>query len=121
MKEPMKTALRALLIAPEPQMIADVINRVKCISIREGHRDYVAGYPILIGCPKANWAVMVDCTYVCWSTLEEVPEGDLEADGFLTHTDALAQLQRFYPRMTLNSAVTVIRWACARGCLTGDM
>lgn len=117
----MKTALRALLIAPEPQMIADVINRVKCISIRKGHRDYVAGQPILIGCPKTNWAVMADVVEVIHCTLEEITFEDLEADGFLTHTDALDQLQRFYPHMTLDSAVTVIKWACARGCLTGDM
>lgn len=117
----MKTALRALLIAPEPQMIADVINRVKCISIREGHRDYVAGQPILIGCPKTNWAVMADCTDVHWRPLGEVEEDDLTADGFIDHEHALKELQRFYPNMTLNSMVTVIEWACARGCLTGDM
>lgn len=117
----MKTALRALLITPEPQMIADVINRVKCIAILRGHRDYVAGQPILIGCPKANWAVMADCVKVKHRVLGSVNEEDLRADGFPNREKALEELQRFYPDMTLDSEVTVIKWVCARGCLTGDM
>lgn len=115
----MKTALRALLIAPEPYMISDVITGIKCVSIREGHRDYVAETPLLIGCPTANWAVMADCTDVEWTSLGEVIDEDLQADGFHNLEDALAQLQRFYPHMTLDSAVTVIKWENVRGCLIG--
>ena len=115
----MKTALRALLIAPESNMISSVIMGLKLISIREGHRDYVVGQPILIGCPTANWAVMADCTEVTHCQLRDVSLDDIFDDGFSSREEALLGLQQFYPKLNMDSDVTVLKWNNVRGALSG--
>lgn len=115
----MKTALRALLIAPEPSEITEILLGKRCISIREGHRDYVEG-PILIGCHIANWAVMADVTKVRHTLLQELSFDEIFDAGLEDHTEMYRQLQQFYPYIAYHSPVTVIRWENVRGTLTGE-
>ena len=112
----MKQPLYALLIAPDEEMRHRVETGEKTITIREGHRDYRAG-PVMLCCEKVPWAVMADITDVRHCALREIAEDEWTADGFVSQADLLAKMRRFYPKLELDSAVTVIRWKDARGAL----
>lgn len=104
----MKRALQAILIAGE-QAKNDVLNGTKIITIREGHRDYTNG-PVLIGCHILNWATMKNIVRVELTTLKNVSLDDIMKDGFVDHNNALNQLRKFYPNMTMDSEVSVVEW-----------
>lgn len=104
----MKRALQGILIAGEEMRDATLAGR-KCITIREGHRDYTLG-PVLLGCHILNWATMGEIIEVRHTILERVSRDELKDDGFLNWTDAILGLKKFYPNIDLDSDVTVIRW-----------
>lgn len=112
----MKNPLYALLVAPDDQMRLDIVRKIKKISIREGHRDYRLG-PVMLCCHLVPWAVMAHITEVRHCALREVTKEEYQADGFKTQKALLEGLKRFYPTMTLDSPVTVIRWDNVRGKL----
>ena len=105
----MKDVLQALLIAGET-MRDDVFDGIKCISIREGHRKYIVGKPIILCCHRLNWATMREVTEVMHVTLKDVSSDDYQADGFSTQGEMLDGLRKFYPNVDLDSPVTVIKW-----------
>ncbi|HTK60316.1 MAG TPA: ASCH domain-containing protein [Candidatus Baltobacteraceae bacterium] len=113
----MKQPLTALLIAPDEGMRYDIETGQKTITIREGHRDYRAGQAVMLSCHLVPWAVQADITDVKHCVLREVTEDEWRDDGFVSQDDLLTQMHRFYPALTLDSAVTVIRWTNARGAL----
>ena len=104
----MKRALQGILMAGETMRDA-VLADTKKITIREGHRDYTIG-PVLIGCHYLNWAVFRIIIHVRHTTLGEVTRGECLADGCNSLEELLRMLQQFYPDLTLESKVTVIRW-----------
>ncbi len=111
----MKNPLYGLLIADDAQMRFNLITGVKRISIREGHRDYKNG-PMLIGDPENSFfIVMVDITEVKHLLLSDVTLEEWEADGFVSQEDMLTQLKQFYPKITLDSPVTILLWNKVRG------
>ena len=112
----MKPALQALLIAPDHDMRTHILYGGKTITIRKGHRDYKPG-PVMLCCHVVPWAVLAEITDVRHCALQEVTEEEYEADGFLSQEDLLKGLQKYYPNMTLDSPVTVIRWKDAKGFL----
>lgn len=110
--------LQALLIA-QGNMVAEVISGQKRISIREGHRDYHAGKPVMLCCHIANWCLMADIVSVRHCTLEDVTDEEMRADGFDTRGVCLSCLQVYYPDITWESPVTVITWDNVRGGMLG--
>lgn len=110
----MKQPLQALLIAGEAMGRGTILGH-KTISIREGHRGYRAGEPLILCCEKIGWSAMADVTSVRHCALKEVSENELLDDGFPNHAVALETLQRFYPNMSMDSDVTIIRWNNVRG------
>lgn len=114
----LKPPLYALLIAPDRKMRSDIIQKVKKITIREGHRDYKAGHPVMLCCPIEPWAVMADIVSVRHTWLAEVSEDEWRDDGFKSREDLLIGLKKYYPDLNLNSPITVIRWENVRGALT---
>lgn len=112
----MKQPLQALLIAPDETMRANILTGLKRITIREGHRDYREG-PTMVCCHLEPWAVQVYITKVSHRTLAEVSEAEWEADGFRSQENMLDEMRQYYPTMTLDSPVTVIRWENAQGKL----
>ncbi len=110
----MKNPLYALLIADDSQMRLNLLTGVKKISIREGHRDYQKG-PMMVCDHENPISVMVDITEVKHVTLSEVTQAEWEADGFVSQTDLLQQMRRFYPSINLESSVTIIFWENVRG------
>lgn len=115
----MKQPTYALLIAPDHRMRTDIVYGEKTITIREGHRDYRPG-PVMICCHIIPWAVMADITDVRHCTLREVTQEEYEDDGFHSQDDLLWGMRKFYPNMTLDSPVTVIKWEKARGFLVDN-
>ena len=112
----MKQPLYALLIAPDHPMRTNILYGAKTITIREGHRDYRPG-PVMICCHLVPWAVMADITNVRHCVLSETTEEEYEADGFHSQPDLLRGMKEFYPNMTFDSPVTIIKWEKARGFL----
>ncbi|MEX0587266.1 MAG: ASCH domain-containing protein [Patescibacteria group bacterium] len=117
----LKKPLVALLVAPDDGMRRDIVAGVKQITIREGYREgYEVGRPVMLGCETEPWCVLANITAVRHCALAEVTPEELEADGFQDHDDMLEGMRRFYPEMTWDSAVTVIRWENVRGKLVEE-
>jgi hypothetical protein len=91
------------------------ISGAKRISIREGHRDYRVNETLMVCCHIRDSAFMATLTGVRHCRLNEVTEEEYLADGFKSQAELLSGLQAFYPNMTMDSAVTVLRWGDARG------
>lgn len=87
----------------------------KCITIRKGWRDYhhsekVVLYRAGVKENDPGWAIMARITSVRHYALKEVPIQDLKDDGMATLEDAVKCLKSFYPDITEDWPVTVIRW-----------
>lgn len=112
----MKPALQALLIAPDHEMRKSILWGSQSLSIREGHRDYHCG-PVMLCCHIVPWAVMADITSVRHCQLGQVTKEEYKDAGFHSQKDLLLGLQKFYPHLTMDSPVTVVRWEKLRGYL----
>ncbi len=115
-----KRPLVALLIAPDREMRKATLEGRKKITIREGYREYYSGMTVMLCCHLEPWCVMADITAVRHCLLSEVTEKEWRADGFASREELLTGMQRFYPTMTWDSAVTVISWDNVRGKLVDD-
>jgi hypothetical protein len=107
-----KPPLVALLMAD--CFLEPICSGEKKITIREGMRDYKAGQKVVL-CKCGNeddigWARMATITEVSVCTLKNVDIEDLNADGMKDLDDAVQCLRDFYPNVTKESPVTVIRW-----------
>lgn len=112
-------ALQALLISPETAMREAIVTGRKTITIREGHRDYQCG-PVMLCCHLVPWVVQADITSVHRTTAAHVQGKDIRDDGFTNLDDMLEKLRRFYPKISEDSPVTVIRWENVRGALVKE-
>lgn len=112
----MKQPLYAILIAPDQKVRNAILDGVKKITIREGHRDYKKG-KVMLCCHLAPWAVMAEIVKVRHCTLRGVTKEECVADGFSNRVELLRGLQIFYTDITLDSSVTVIRWDSVEGLL----
>ena len=114
----LKKPLVALLIYPDDGMRQAIVAGIRQITIREGYREgYEPGRTVMLCCQIEPWCVMADITKVRHCLLSEVTEEEWLADGFIDAHDLLTGMQRFYPAMTWDSAVTVIYWENVRGKL----
>lgn len=83
----------------------------KLTTIRKGRRDVALGDLRFEGATDESLSEVVNVTSVIFTTLAGVSKAVLESDGFEDHDDALEQMKRFYPDITLNTEVTVIDFA----------
>ena len=111
----LRRPLVALLLAPDEEMWERALDGRKRISIREGHRDYRVHETLMVCCHIRDSAFMATVTGVRHCLLREVTQEECAADGFDSQAALLAGLQAFYPNLTLDSAVTVLRWGDTRG------
>tara|TARA_Y100000310_G_scaffold213611_1_gene214555 strand:+ start:1571 stop:1939 length:369 start_codon:yes stop_codon:yes gene_type:complete len=115
----MKRALLSLLIAPDDEMREAILSGEKEITIREGHRDYTLG-PVTITCHIEPWCVAADITNVRHTKLKELTIEECEAEGYSNWNEAVRDLRKYYPKIDLESNVTVIRWDNVHGKLVDD-
>lgn len=111
----MKRPMVALLIAPIATMREAIIAGRKTITIREGHRDYQVGDRVMLCCHLKIWAVMAEVTEVRHTIVRNVTEQEYNDSGYHHLAEMLADLKRFYPQLTIDSPVTVVRWANISG------
>lgn len=107
-----KPPLVALLMAD--CFLEQIFSETKKITIREGMRDYKAGQKVVL-CKCGNeedvgWARMATITEVSMCALRDVDIEDLNDDGMKDLDDAVQCLRDFYPDITEESLVTIIRW-----------
>jgi hypothetical protein len=113
----LKRPLVALLLAPDDAMWEAALASRKMITIREGHRDYQVGAKLLIGCHLKGTAFMASVSGVRHCKMEDVTAEERAADGFGSLEEAIHGLARFYPHITTESPVTVLRWKDPHGAL----
>ncbi len=116
----MRNPLYALLVAPDGYLRRAIMLGEQTCSIREGHREYRAESPVLLGCPEAPWAVMADITEVRHCTLGEVQEDERTRAGFDGQENMVRGLLAYYPQITISSDVTVVSWKNVRGKLVEE-
>jgi len=112
-----KRPLTALLIAPDYLMRDNIMYGSKAITIREGIRDYKPGEPVMLCCHLVPWCVQATIESVEHMQVKDVPDEACRDDGFENNAAMLAGMKRFYPNLTGESAVTVIRWKDVKGAL----
>lgn len=105
----MNRPMVALLVAPGPMQGA-VERGEKRVTIRQGHRDYTRGDRLVLCCDITQWAVRARVVGVEHTTLAEVSDEVVRADGFSDRWHALRELRRFYPSLVIDSPVTVVHW-----------
>ena len=103
-----KPVLQAIVIAGEA-MRDDTLSNKKQITIREGLRDYRIG-KVMLGCHKLNWACKRMITSVRHTALGEVTYQEMKDDGFNSYDELVLCLRQWYPDITENSPVTIVRW-----------
>jgi hypothetical protein len=110
---------QALLI-PEAAQKA-VLTGMKRISIREGSRDYRADRPFFLCYPNNSFCVSADLTSVRHCKAREVTEEERRDDGYGSLREMVQDLRRFYPHLTKESKVTVLRWNNVEGSLVDQV
>lgn len=89
--------------------VFDALNTGKSTTIRKGCIGIGVGELLLQSTAlKREKIVFVKEIYVC--LLREVKEEDLINDGFKNHDDMSEQMKRFYPEITLDDQVTVVKF-----------
>ncbi len=117
----LRKPLVALLFSPDQVVRKAILEGKKQITIRDGYREYHPGTPVVLCCcEKDPWCVQADITGVRYCRLAEVTEEEWQAAGFPSREEGLEGMRRFYPALTWDSAVTIIRWKNVRGKLVDD-
>ena len=91
-------------------MVQDANSGKKAITIRAGHRAYIAGEPVLLCSPRLNWCRRALITSVRHCTLGDVSPQEMLDDGFENYQEMFNGLKKFYSTIAWNSPVTVVRW-----------
>jgi hypothetical protein len=83
-------------------LIPSMLSGAKKVTIRKGIREFapeieIAGYPAIVDSVEHY-------------QLEAVPFEILMSDGFVSFTDTLVRMERFYPDITAETVVTVLRF-----------
>lgn len=107
MTKKLKKPLVALLLAED--LIDSTISGEKLVTIREGHRDYKPG-KVVFACPSVEWSMMKEITKVKHTTPKKCASLDYLDEGWKSREHMVEDLKRFYPNLTMDSPITVIRF-----------
>lgn len=99
--------LTALLLAEE--LIEDTESGHKTVTIRQGHRDYQPG-KVIFACPEVGWSTAKEITEVKHTTPRCCEKQDYRDEGWKSRKNMVEDIQRFYPKLTMDSQITVIRF-----------
>ncbi len=64
----------------------------------------------MLCCPKVSWCVEREITDVEVVALKNVKKVDIQADGFNDLDDLFSKLKEYYPDVTLDEPMTVVKW-----------
>jgi hypothetical protein len=107
MPKKLKEPLTALLLAEE--LIDATLSGKKFVTVREGHRNYKPGR-VIFACPEVEWSMMKEITNVKHTTPKKCDKRDYLDEGWVSREDMVEDLKRFYPNLTMDSPITVIRF-----------
>jgi hypothetical protein len=102
-----KKVLQAIEV--DPEWHEKVENNEKRVTIREGARDYVNGKVILYWTP-ISWCLTKEIISVEHIILKDISNETAQEDGFTNQTDLKEKLTKYYPKISNDSIVSVIRW-----------
>jgi hypothetical protein len=71
----------------------------------------------MLCCHIEPWAVLADVTSVRHCLAKDVTNEEIADEGFLSFDDFLTQMRRFYPKFSVDTLITIIRWGNLRGAL----
>lgn len=93
--------------------VADLVPQIKTgekrNTVREGHREYKEG-SVLLGAPEANWCAMKTIVTVTHTSIAKMKRADYLHQGWKDREQVLADMQGYYPQLTMESPITVIWW-----------
>lgn len=99
--------MQKLLLAED---VFDGLEKGKRTTIRQGRRHIELG-GLLFESTEVKRHKVVSVISVHYCRLANVYIGDLTNDGFKDHNDMWEQMKRFYPDITFDTEVTVIKFA----------
>ena len=114
----LKKPLQAILIAEDLQR--PTIAGSKKITIREGHRDYRVGEPVILCDPDESFCVKADITGVRHCRAYQVTEEEMRRDGYNSLQEVLESLRTYYPDLSEYTNVTIITWDNVEGILVDN-
>lgn len=103
----MKPPMNAIVM--DPRFHRDIEQMKKRVTIRSGHCAYRPGKTVLV-CPIEGWCVLCKVVSVQHTFLKFVASEDYKDDGFASYVDMHNGMQEFYPDISHESPVTIIRW-----------
>lgn len=103
----LKAPLVAILLAEE--LIDATESGLKVQTVREGHRDYKTG-KVVFACPEVAWSMIKEITDVKHTTPRTCAVADYKDEGWSSRKNMIEDLKRFYPDLTMDSPITVIRF-----------
>lgn len=115
----MKKPMYALLVAPEKAQRSGIISGKVFAIVLEGWLDFQNG-PVMLCCNIEPWAVMADVTGVRHTNVAETTEEIARAAGFDNKQELWDELWKCYPKLQVDSPVTVIRWQNVQGKLVDE-
>lgn len=107
MRKKLRAPHQALLLAEE--LIEETVSGIKIQTVREGHRDYKPG-KVIFACPEVEWSTAKTITKVKHTTPRKCSSSDYLDEGWESREHMVSDLQRFYPKLTMDSPITVIRF-----------
>lgn len=112
--------LQAILISPDAKDREKILGGTLNVTIREGWRKYSEDL-VMLCCSIEPFCVRARITKVRRTYLNEVSEEEMFAAGYSTQSEMLYILkQKYYPALTLESKVTVVRWDDVEGKLVDN-
>lgn len=90
--------------------IFDALEQGKLCTIRKGRRDIQLG-DLLFESIETMRPEIVQVEIVYYCRLDKVAIEDLQNDGFKDHQDLCEKMKRFYPDITPEDEVTVVKFA----------
>jgi hypothetical protein len=103
----MSSVLQAIEIAPEWHLNVELGK--KNITIRLGKCDYKLDRTMLC-CPKTSWCTQREVTEVTHAKLKDVSDSLAQEDGFKDNQELKDKLNEYYPYVSPESEMTIIRW-----------
>lgn len=107
MNGPLKRVLQSIEV--DPEWHENIKDNLKKITIREGLRDYVMGR-VMLCCEPTSWCISKNISSIIHEKLSDVSDSTAREEGFIDCKSIKNKLSEYYPNISDDSWVTIIRW-----------
>lgn len=105
----MDRPMQAMVISGEKSK-TEILARHRHGAIRFGFRSYIAGAPLMIGCPILCWCAQRTVISVDYKLFKDIEQFDFLCAGHVNAKEALIFFASRYADVTEMSPMTVVRW-----------